>query len=160
MKLRKIEALLAVLLTVTATTVLARDQLISFKGRWHADLEKSVNPYSSNTKSVTLDITTDDGMIYEESETVVRVDGRTETESVRAPVDGKFYPVQGSPHGVLAAITYRALGSMTIELRAPIGLHSREVCNLSADLNTLICDETDTDSQGNRTFAKSVYTRE
>ena len=154
------KALLVLFLMSPATALCADGPLISFKGRWHVDLEKSVVPFSPNTKDVQLEITTDDGKMFEASETVTRTDGQTTTESYRIPVDGDFHPVRGSPVGASIAITRRALGSIATEMRAPDGLQVREACTLSADQNTLVCEFIGTDSHGKTTPAKSVYVRD
>jgi hypothetical protein len=150
--------LVALPIAVTATAA-AQDRSASLRGHWHVDLERSSNPYTSNTKSVTLDIITDDGKMYESEETVVKSDGTTRIESVRVPVDGIFYPVRGSFSGVSVAVTHWAPGSIRVELRTPDGLRGLEVCTLSADFGTIVCEETDTDSQGRETFAETVYVR-
>jgi hypothetical protein len=152
-------ALLAVLPIAATATAAAQDRSISLRGHWHVDFERSSNPYKSHTKSVTLDIITDDGKVYESEERVVASDGTTRVESVRVPIDGKFYPAKGSFNDVSIAVTHWELGSVRIEMRAPTGLHGQEVCTLSGDLGTIVCEETDTDLQGHETFAKTVYVR-
>ena len=154
------KTLLMLFLMVPARALCADGPLISFKGRWHVDLEKSVTSFSSNTKSVQLAITTDDGKMFEASETVARTDGTTATEFYRVPVDGEFHPIQGSSVGGSIAITHRALGSITTEMRMPDGLHAREVCTISADQSTLVCEFIGTDSHGKTMPAKNVYVRD
>ena len=156
----KIRALLALLLTIPTAAVFAANQVISFKGQWHVDLQRSAIPQSADTKSVHLDVITDDGKIYEAAETVVRSNGETTTQRVRLPLDRKFHRIEGSPNAVSASITRRVSGAMTIELRGAGGIHGREVCEISTDRNTITCGLTGTDPQGRTTSAKSVYVRD
>src|SRR5437870_746979 len=119
----------------------------SLKGHWHADLQRSLNPHSSNTARVTLDILTDDGKVFESTETIVRTDGSATVISVRAPIDGSFHPVHGSDSDFSVAIADWRPGTARIEFRSPTGLYGAQVCKLSA-INTIVCDLITTDLQG------------
>jgi hypothetical protein len=160
MRVRGCPALIAAFSLTASISAFAQGEPPSLEGHWHVDLEHSLNPYSHNAKHVTLYVTVDNGEIFGSTETVTYLNGSTTTENLRAPVDGKFYPVQGSPNAVSVAVTQWKPGSVKLEFREPRGLHGIENCSLSADRNTMSCDENDTDLRGNSTFAKSLYVRD
>jgi len=102
----------------------------------------------------------DDRTTFEATETVVGADGKVAKETIRATYDGKPYPVEGSPHSFTVAMSRLPDGSQRMELSTPDGLHGVEICRPSRDLETLTCDETDTDRKGVGTQARSVYVRD
>jgi hypothetical protein len=153
-------ALLGLVALLHAAAAAAQERPISLKGHWHLDLGRSFNPYPTHAKSVTLDVTTDDGRTYDTTETQVRTDGKVVTERIHALVDGKPYPVEGSPNGISVAVTDWAHGRIQRRLRAPNGLHGVESCKITARPDTMICDEVDTDLKGKSTVVRSVYVRD
>ena len=152
--------LIAAIAILFAQPAFAQTESNSLKGRWHVDFERSINPYGVRPKSVTLNVIADDGHIFKSEETRIQADGKITKESIEATVNGRFYPVQGSPNSVAVAITRWVPGSVRMEMRAPDGLYGVQLCMLSANLSTMTCDETDTDLRGKKTFAKSVYVRD
>lgn len=141
-------------------SALAQGQAVSLKGHWRADFKRSYDPYSStHPRSVVLNVITDNGQIFEAKETEIQENGKIISQYIRTRVDGKFYPVQGSPYNTSVAISHWTPGSIRMQLRIPSSLHSTENCKVSKDLQTMICNEIDTNLQSNSTFARSVYVR-
>ncbi|MGH7095469.1 MAG: hypothetical protein ACREFB_18295, partial [Stellaceae bacterium] len=151
---------MAIALTWFVTPAFARNHPISLKGHWHADISRSVAPYGVSPRSVALNILVDDGHYFESQETQVRRDRRITIETTKARVDGKFYQVLGSPNNISVAITSWRPGFVRMNFIALNGLRSVEICKLSSNFNTMICDERDTNRQGKITLSRSVYTRD
>jgi hypothetical protein len=145
-----------ILISLPAT---AEPKATSLSGRWQVDFQRTTNPYGVRKKSVTLDVIIDDGHTFQSQETQLLTDDTTVVESIEAPVDGKFYPITGSPNGISIAITGWAPGFIHMEMRASGGFTGVQTCTLSASSNTMTCDETDTDPQGKKTFSRVVYVR-
>lgn len=152
----------AVCLAISSMTMCAaaQEQPVSSKGHWHVDFERSSDPWGPHPRSVSLYVAIDDETNYEATETIVGRDGAVRAETIRAAYDGKPYPVQGSPHKLTVAMTHLASGASRIELSTRDGLRGLIICGLSADRNTMICDETDADAKGISTPARSVYVRD
>lgn len=155
----KIRIALIVAIAVNPLQVLSGSSPVSFKGHWRVDLERSLVPNGPIPRRVTLNVITDNGRVYEAQETQVRADGTVITELVHVPINGKSYPILGSPNDIKVAITHWAPGSMRMELHAPSGLRGVETCRISIDLKTMTCDEIDTDLKGNTSSGRSVYVR-
>ena len=111
-------------------------------------------------RSVTLNVVTDDGKLYESEETEIAADGTEVALITHASVDGKFYPVSGSRGELRVAITKRVAGFMRMEIASPSGIHGVGICNISSDLNTLICDVLMIDASGRKFLGRSVYVRD
>lgn len=107
-----------------------------------------------------MDVITDDGKLLDTKETQVRADGTTATDSIHAPVDGKFHPIGASQDRGRVAVTKRVGDSMRLELVAPNGMRGIETCKISSDLNTLTCDIAITAPGGKKASARSVYVRD
>lgn len=151
--------LATLILYALVTPARSADPVLSFKGHWHVDLKRSVAP-GPMPRSVTLNVVADDGKLFESEETEITADGTEFVNLVHAAVDGKFYPVSGSPGNLSVAIIQRGAGFMRSEIAAPNGIHGVGICNTSSDLNSLICDVLITDATGKNSLWRSVYVRD
>jgi hypothetical protein len=147
-------------LATTLGPALSQNGLVSTKGHWHADFARSTNPWGARPESVTLDIMVDDETRYEATETIVRYDGTTHREVIKATYDGRSYPVEGSPHHVTISLRRLPSGMRQIKLEAPGGFRAVILCGLSADRGAMTCDETDTAPDGVSRPARAVYVRD
>jgi hypothetical protein len=157
----KLVALAANLLVLgTGLTAAIAQGSASAVGHWHVDFARSINPWSSHPKSVTLDVLVDDETRYEATETITGSDGIEKRETIRARYDDKPYPVEGSPSNATVSLSRLSADRRRIQVRTPDGFRSLIVCGLSADLKTMICDETNTPPDNVNKSAKSVYVRD
>jgi hypothetical protein len=107
-----------------------------------------------------LDISIDDGRVFQATETIEGVDGKTLTETIRAADDGKPYGVEGSPFPLTVMVDHAGDGPLVITMMAG-RTRGRQVCRFGNDRNTTVCGETDFGADARREFhGRSVYVRE
>ena len=142
-----------------AVPAIAQDQPVSFKGKWHLDIAQSSGqpPFP---KSISLEVTVDDGKNYASTRTIVGADGKTTIYSLHASYDGKPYQIEGAPQGQTAALTHVTNTSFQIEFRFPDNSDLKVTCTFSTDRNTVTCEGTDTDAKGIGSPTKVVWVRD
>ena len=135
-------------------------QPISLVGTWRADLAHTTRPYGPPPKNVTLEITRDDAVAFDEIETVTWADGIVQKETLHATYDGKPHALHGSPNDVTVVISRLSPPSIRLELSTRDGFRAVITCTIQPGGKMLVCNEVDIAPSGIIRPARSVYLRD
>jgi hypothetical protein len=149
--------LLAVLLCALAMTAGAAAQ-DPFTGTWKLNHAKSHLP-PPVPRSLVTQIACDDTSVSVREE-IVDADGKAQTVTVRAGLDGKDYPVVGTP--VADMVSYQRGDARTLKGTSKKGgkVLVHETVVVSADGKTMTATYTGLDAQGKEIVGTAVFEKQ
>jgi hypothetical protein len=139
-----------------AGSALARPD--NLEGKWRFDPKESeLLPGEAAPAELVMNITKDDGQVFQWTVTVKMPDGQGGSTSFKGAIDGKAYPVQGRP-GSTSAFSWTPDGSLKQVSESPGGI-ATEICTFPPGGKRFICNARQTDMQGRAVSYVETFVR-
>jgi hypothetical protein len=134
-----------VLIVLIASSALARPD--SIEGKWRFNPKESeLLPGEAAPAELIMNITKDDGRVFQWVVTVKMPDGQGGATAFKGAIDGKAYPVEGRP-GSTSAFSWTEDGSLKQVSESPGGI-ATEICSFPPGGKRFVCNARQTDMQG------------
>jgi hypothetical protein len=130
----------------------------SLAGKWRFNPKESeLLAGEQPPADLVMDITKDDGLVFQWTVTVTMADGSGGSTSFKGAIDGKSYPIAGRP-GSTSAFSWLSDGSLKQVSESAAGI-ATEICTFPPSGKRFVCQTRQTDTQGRAASYVEVFDR-